>query len=205
VCLTGAAAIRASVDDTHGRDATPDYRRVFAQDRVGRLELRIAASDWQAVLDDMRDLAGPPGAQQGGGPGGGGQLPGGGNPGAPGQGFLADAIAACRGLVEGNPCQFGNPVVTGRCVQTANAGTLACTPFGGGNPNPGRGGNPAPGGGARDDVELLPRTPIYVPADITFDGETFRHVGFRLKGNSSLSNTWRSGSEKLPFRLNIDG
>jgi spore coat protein CotH len=54
-------------------------------------------------------------------------------------------------------------------------------------------------------VEIFPRTPIYVPADATFDGETFRHVGFRLKGNSSLSATWRSGSEKLPFRLNIDG
>ena len=46
---------------------------------------------------------------------------------------------------------------------------------------------------------------FYLPADVTFDGETFRHVGFRLKGNSSLVNTPRSGSEKLPFRLNIDG
>jgi len=53
-------------------------------------------------------------------------------------------------------------------------------------------------------VELLPRTPIYVPVDLTFDGETFRHVGFRLKGNSSLVSTWQRGAEKVPFRLNID-
>ena len=57
----------------------------------------------------------------------------------------------------------------------------------------------------RDDVELLPRTPVYIPAGVTFDGETFDNVGFRFKGNSSLVNTWRAGSEKMPFRLNIDG
>jgi hypothetical protein len=62
------------------------------------------------------------------------------------------------------------------------------------------------GGGnqARDDVELLSRNPMYVPADLSFDGETFRNVGFRFKGNSSLVNSWRSGSDKMPFRLNID-
>ena len=71
----------------------------------------------------------------------------------------------------------------------------------------GRGATPTGGGGAnpaRDDVELLPRTPVYVSADVTFDGETFNNVGFRFKGNSSLVNTWRAGSEKLPFRLNIE-
>ena len=34
--------------DTHGRDATPDYGRVFVQERVSRLDLKIAASDWQS-------------------------------------------------------------------------------------------------------------------------------------------------------------
>jgi spore coat protein CotH len=56
-----------------------------------------------------------------------------------------------------------------------------------------------------DETELLPRTPIYVPVDVTFDNETFRRVGFRLKGNSTLYFTWRRGSDKLPFRLNFDG
>ena len=39
---------------------------------------------------------------------------------------------------------------------------------------------------------------------ITFDDVTFHNVGLRLKGNSSLVNSWRSGVEKLPFRLNFD-
>ena len=73
--------------DTHGRDATPDYGRVFIQDQVSRLDLKIAASDWQIAIDDMTDMAGAPGGQFGGGqqPGAGqppGGFPGGGQPGA---------------------------------------------------------------------------------------------------------------------------
>jgi spore coat protein H len=211
--------------DTHGRNAIPDYGRVFIQDQVSRLDLKIAASDWQIVIDDMTDMAGAAGGQFGGGqqpggfPGGGqppgsvpgdgqppGGFPGGGQPptGMPGRGFTPDATAACTNLLEGSACAFGTPPTSGRCVQTADGGALACVVLGG------RGGaNPVGGAGAvnpgRDDVELLPRTPVYVPADVIFDGETFEHVGFRLKGNSSLVNTWRAGSEKLPFRLNIDG
>ena len=59
-------------DDTHGRNAAPNYARVFAQSRVNRLDLRIEPADWQALLADMQSLAGAPG-QVGGGPGGGGQ------------------------------------------------------------------------------------------------------------------------------------
>lgn len=208
----GVASLSAQRDDTHGRGAVPDYERVFNQDVVGRLEIRMASSDWDAVVADMDSMAGrfggaggfgtPPGGDLGGGRGGGGQVP-------PAN---TEAVAACTGRTEGDACSFGTPAVSGRCVQTGNASPLACVglPGGGGFPgggNPG-GGNPGGGlggnGNQRDDVELLPRTPIYVPVDVTFDGETFRHVGFRLKGNSSLVSTWQRGAEKVPFRLNID-
>ena len=112
------------------------------------------------------------------------------------------STAACTNLLEGSACAIGTPPTSGRCVQTADGGALACVVLGG------RGATPTGGGGAnpaRDDVELLPRTPVYIPADVTFDGETFHNVGFRFKGNSSLVNTWRAGNEKMPFRLNIDG
>ena len=85
--------------DTHGRDATPDYGRVFIQDQVSRLDLKIAASDWQIVIDDMTDMAGAAGGQLEGGsnlaagsrPGfpGGGQPPGG----FPGGGTATDGHA----------------------------------------------------------------------------------------------------------------
>ena len=97
-----------------------------------------------------------------------------------------------------------------------NGGALACVGFAGpgGPPRPARRRqpwrrqSPAPVGRGRDqgadDVDIFPRTPIYVPADVAFEGQTFTKVGFRFKGNSSLSNAWRAGIEKLPLRLNFD-
>jgi hypothetical protein len=61
-------------DETHGKGATPNYDVVFAQDKVNRLDLTIAPDDWQAMQDDMTDLAGTFGAA------GGGQAPPGGSP-----------------------------------------------------------------------------------------------------------------------------
>ena len=105
--MLGTCALGVSAqDDTHSRNAPPAYARVFNQDRVGQIDLRIAASDWQAVIADMQDMAGQPGGQFGGGnpPGGGAGGPGGGFP-AP----SADAVAACSGRIEGDPCSFGTP------------------------------------------------------------------------------------------------
>jgi spore coat protein CotH len=203
----GIVNLSAQRDDTHGRDAVPDYGRVFNQDAIGRLDIRMAASDWDALVADMDSMSGRFGGAGGfggvqpgqGGVGGGGQFP----------GATAEAVAACSGRTEGDACSFGTPAVAGRCVQTGNASPLSCVALPAGGDVPGGGGNPGGGGigggnNQRDDVELLPRTPIYVPVDLTFDGETFRHVGFRLKGNSSLVSTWQRGAEKVPFRLNTD-
>lgn len=171
-----ATAVVAGQDEaTHGRDATPDYRRVFNQDQVGRMEIQLTPADWQAMLVDMQSMAGPSGLGLS-------------------VGASQEQIAACAGRIEANTCSFGTPPVVGRCAQTGfPPGQLACLPIAGA------------GNAGRDEVELLPRTPVYVPANVTFDGETFRHVGFRLKGNSTLLFTWRRGSDKLPFRLNFDG
>ncbi|TBX24326.1 hypothetical protein TK44_12360 [Jiulongibacter sediminis] len=80
---------------------------------------------------------------------------------------------------------------------------------GGGLPNgappagqPGGGFNP--GGGQGGAVSIFSRDPIYVGTSISFNDKTWEHVGFRLKGNSSLSKSWSSGVYKLPFRLHFD-
>ena len=98
--VVGLVAVRSAstADDIRGRDATPDYPRVFAQDSVGRLDLRIGVSDWDAVMKDMTEIAGVfgQGGPQGGGPGPGGGGPGGGGPGG---GVNPEAAAACNGRV----------------------------------------------------------------------------------------------------------
>jgi spore coat protein H len=46
--------------------------------------------------------------------------------------------------------------------------------------------------------------PDYVTASLEFNGLEWYRVGFRLKGNSSLSRSWSAGIYKLPFRLDFD-
>jgi len=96
----------ASDDDVRSRDAEPDYGRVFPQDRVNRLDIKVSPADWAALLADMTAIAGARGTQ-GTGPGGagGGGQPGGGQ--LPGQGFNQAAIAACTGQTEAAACSFG--------------------------------------------------------------------------------------------------
>lgn len=47
--------------------------------------------------------------------------------------------------------------------------------------------------------------PNYVDARVVFKGRTWKHVGFRPKGNSTLHQAWNLGIYKIPFRLKFDG
>lgn len=64
----------------------------------------------------------------------------------------------------------------------------------------------APGGpgGPGGFSDFTPENPMWVPATIEFEGQTWNHVGIRYKGNSSLLSGWNSGSLKLPFKLDFD-
>ena len=71
----------------------------------------------------------------------------------------------------------------------------------------GAGGTPGlpPGGGAGGlPAEISRPEPDYVDVTLTFNGKKWTRVGFRLKGNSSLTGAWRAGNSKLPFRLHFD-
>jgi spore coat protein H len=46
--------------------------------------------------------------------------------------------------------------------------------------------------------------PRYVAVTVKFNGKEWKHVGFRLKGNSTLHHPWNLGVAKLPFRLKFD-
>lgn len=61
-----------------------------------------------------------------------------------------------------------------------------------------------PGGGFADAIDIVSEDPIWVPVTVTFNDEVWTHVGFRYKGNSSLSGAWGSGSLKIGFKLNFD-
>jgi spore coat protein H len=72
---------------------------------------------------------------------------------------------------------------------------------GGNNPGRAPGGNgQGPGGGGG----LNFGDTSYVSSTIQFNGETWNSVGFRYSGNSTLANSWRSGTQKISFRLDFD-
>ena len=53
----GAGDPQGRDEDTHGREATPDYARVFAQDVVKRLDIVVTAADWDRLVADMTEMA----------------------------------------------------------------------------------------------------------------------------------------------------
>lgn len=44
----------------------------------------------------------------------------------------------------------------------------------------------------------------WVPADLVADGQVWKDIGIRLKGNASLQTAWSKGTYSLPFRINTD-
>ena len=61
----------------------------------------------------------------------------------------------------------------------------------------GRGGGP----GGLDDTDV---DPIFVPAEVFYNGIEWYRVGVRFKGNSSLRSSWQNGILKLAFKLDFD-
>ena len=71
---------------------------------------------------------------------------------------------------------------------------------GGGAVGPGGPGN----GGGFEQVEEIDEDPIFVPAEVFYNGKEWYRVGVRFKGNSSLQSSWSAGILKLPFKLDFD-
>ena len=46
--------------------------------------------------------------------------------------------------------------------------------------------------------------PIFVPAEVFYNGTQWYRVGIRFKGNSSLQSSWQAGILKLPLKLDFD-
>ncbi len=203
-------------EDSHGKQAF-DYGEVFPSGEVRRLDVTIAAADWQAMLADMTELYGEFGTSgQGGGDGGGGEWP-------------PEMITACAGLSVGDRCDAPTPggEVAGTCLEFDALVCLpdmmisACAALSEGDvctlPPPPAGEPPPPGtcersvGGTL--ACLIPMgpppmgdtdDPIWVPVTVVYAGRTWWYVGMRFKGNSTLWGTWERGSYKLPFKLDFD-
>jgi len=168
-------------EETHSDKADPNYDIVFKEGSVLRMDISIAASDWQTMLADMTSIYGEFGKSGGMGNG---QQPGG----QPVNGQAPTGQLPANGQVPGDRPNGQIPAVQPPTGQMPPDGQApAGGDMGGGMPDLGNGSNP-----------------IWMRCNLTFNGIQWNHVGIRFKGNSSLTSTWGSGIYKLPFRLDFE-
>lgn len=175
---TGSTVRPADWTETsHSKNVSPQYDKVFPQDKVNRLDIKIEAADWKLMQDNMTELFGAGGTGPGGFPGprrspGASGNPDPNNPPMPPEGFPSGfpSGAVPSGMPSGFPSGF-----------------------------PMR----PPGDGGEPPINFAEEDPIYRPCKITFEGKTWEHVGIRYKGNSSLRSSW-GRTLKMPFRFDFD-
>ncbi len=171
-----AAASASGSQDSHGNDAAPNYAVVFPQDLVNRIDITLTAQAWSDLQSEMEEQFGQPGD--------GDMRPGPGQP-------PRDTGQRPPDLLPGDQPPGDQPPGGWPPLQ---AGTQQPPDM----ENFSRGGGMGPRGG------LDFGDTSYVESTISFNGETWEHVGFRYSGNSTLQNSWRSGTKKISFRLDFD-
>lgn len=60
------------------------------------------------------------------------------------------------------------------------------------------------GGPGQPPGQFSEESPMYIPVQMFYKGKQWYDVGLRYKGNSSLSSAYQNGSNKLPFRIEMN-
>ena len=116
--------------------------------------------------------------------------------------FPQEAIAACTGLDGRERLQLRHTTSERPLRADRQCGSARMHSAWGGGQAPNMGG----ANQARDDVELFPRTPAYISSRRCVRWRDIPPRRVSSEGQlDSLATSWRSGTDKLPFRLNIDG
>ena len=190
-------------DDSHGSRAPINFDLILPNDRINDITITFSPESWRAEEDDMISLYGARG--QGGRS----------NPGAPRPDMPPDIarLASQLNREESAVREAFDLFPDFDAIADAldiDADVLVAAlglPAGISLPAGGQAGLSflAPGRNADlDRMQLAARNPIWVPVTVSFEGENWWQVGFRYKGNSTLSVGWASGAEALPFKLDFD-
>lgn len=173
---------------THGDDASADYEIVFNEDTVGRIDLTLTDSDWEAMMTDENIVSvyGSFGSQSNTATG---TTPQDGIPPLDGM-DTPDGRAPADGVVPGEDIPPADGMAPADSLAFADGMALAD--------------GMAPPDGANQEITELTENPVWVPCTLEFNGITWNHVGVRFKGNSSLKDAWTSGTYKMPFRFDFD-
>ena len=168
---------------SHGDEVEPNYEVVFPDDKVNQIMITISPENWEAMQANMDELFSEVGSGEGNR---GGQPPLVDRPQRV-EGNVPDGAEPPDGVLPDPPDGF-TPQENREKPQFPDGDQERIRPDGGGF-----------GGG-----DMTPENPMWVSATIEFEGRTWENVGVRYKGNSSLTSGWRSGSLKLPLKLDFD-
>ena len=193
-------------EESHGNKAPPNYALVLPDDQVNQITIVFQTEDWAAALANMTNLLGAHGVEtefmraiadlfgQGGGSCAGDVEQ------AFGRALVKDHGVDLQALIDAAPLADENPVAFAAAIGVAPEVlkrvwlevTMRCA------------------GGPESAVATLPGDPFTVPnpdwfpVEIRFGGQVWPEVGFRFKGNSSLSFGWGTGRLDLPVKLDFD-
>ncbi len=188
-------------DESHGNRVPANYDVVLPDDRINEIFISFSPEAWAAEEADMIEIYGERGAGGGrGGPGGRGI----GRRSRPDSANLAaqldrgepEVLAALEYLPDLSAVAATLEIDLDELIAALGLPEGFAPPvgFGGSGTDPGR------QGGAPPSI----RNPIWVPVTVEFDGQTWREVGFRYKGNTALSMSWGNNATTLPFKLDFD-
>ena len=190
-------------DESHGNRVPANYEVVLPDDRINELYITFTPEAWAAEEADMIDLYG----ERGGGRGGSrGMAPGR----TPDFAQLAAQLDRAESAVRAAFAYFPDFNAIAAALEFKPDELFQALGLPPGMRPPA---DRAPAGisflapGRNPDMErmqLAARNPIWAPVTVSFEGETWWQVGFRYKGNSTLSIGWASGKDALPFKLDFD-
>ncbi len=193
--------------ESHGNCAAPNYELILPDDVVKEIYITFTPAAWQAEEADMLELYGERGSNEGGrgrpgGPGGFGRMP------QPNIAELAETLERSESAVSAALALLPDFAAAAARLEMEEAAIFEALGFpsgfalppGGFGPGGGRGNPNQTGRG----LQLAERNPIWVPVTIQFGDQTWWQVGFRFKGNSTLTSGWRNGVDNLPFKLDFD-
>ena len=183
---------------THGRGADINYELVLPNDRVNEMTIIFSPESWAAEEADMTEIYGERGS---GGRRGAAQGP------QDVRAMLAEVadkldrsesqvMSALRRLPDFN--------AAAKALDLSVSELMAALPLPGGTGMPAQAGMPRGGQGGRMENMQLARNPIWTPVTIEFADGVWEEVGFRYKGNSTLSMGWDRNEAGLPFKLDFD-
>ncbi len=186
-------------DESHADRVPANYSVVLPDDRINEIYISFSPESWAAEEADMIELYGERGGSRGMGPGG-----------MPNFAQLAVQLDREESALRAAFAYFPdfNAIAAALEFETDELFQALGLPPGMTPPaDRGPAGISFLAPGRNPDMErmqLAARNPIWAPVTVSFEGETWWQVGFRYKGNSTLSVGWASGKDGLPFKLDFD-